>query len=182
MQPFQIRVAMMHIKIVLICFLAVILERGHFVSSYVSPIQNRIRFSPAASIKLPCHQRLAMTVSSEMGEVVGISGMNAPTTKSGRILRTIREKSPAVLRKVGAFVLPLLFQLSVMVLFSFVHPAAAKTARKSMSKAAAVTVKVPLWKKVLEGKTRYRQRPETDNYICFKSILSLFSSFVLFLF
>ena len=52
------------------------------------------------------------------------------------------------------FAAPLLIQMSVLVLFSAVHPAFAKAAKKTLSKAPAVAVKAPpLWKKILEGRS-----------------------------
>ena len=75
-------------------------------------------------------------------------------TRSHRSLAFQRFRSDASAKLGGfaRFAAPLLIQMSVLVLFSAVHPAFAKAAKKTLSKTSAVALKAPpLWKKILEG-------------------------------
>lgn len=150
-------------KIALVCFLAIILERHHFVSAYVSPVLSRIQCrseltSNLCSLSSHHKSKLSMSRADESNHSEIMSSPN-DFRRNRRFLRIVGEEAPVVIQRLGNFLLPLVFQLSILVLFSFVHPALAKTVKKSISKAGAVAIKSPpLWKKILEGRFALRLR------------------------
>ena len=134
---------MMCITIVLICFLSIILKNQN-VSAFTLrniPMQSSERFLSPASVKLkfqPMGMSIRMSLSSSSNEIneTTVTTINKATesrTFLGTFLRNILSKSPAIFRKLRTFLIPLSV-LSLIILISFVDPAAAKTAAKSARK------------------------------------------------
>lgn len=134
---------MMCTTIVLMCCLSIILENQN-VSAFTLrniPMQSSKRFLSPASVKLklqPMRMSIRMSLSSSSNEinemtVTTIRKATESRTFLGTFLRNILSKSPAIFRKLRTFLIPLSV-LSVIVLISFVNPAAAKTAAKSARK------------------------------------------------
>ena len=151
---------MVHLTIVLVCFLALILERGNFASAYVNPVQSAVRFHSVANLKSinRPYGKLTMTLESQ-------TSSSEDNLHGGRsFLENIRAKMPSAIRAIRKFAVPLVLQLAVMVLFTAVNPALAKVATKKAaskvaSKAGAVAVKAPpLWKKILEGEPTHPRK------------------------
>ena len=125
---------MVHLTIVLVCFLALILERGNFASAYVNPVQSAVRFHSVANLKSinRPYGKLTMTLESQ-------TSSSEDNLHGGRsFLENIRAKMPSAIRAIRKFAVPLVLQLAVMVLFTAVNPALAKVAtKKAASKVAS---------------------------------------------
>ena len=143
-------------KLLLVCFLAVVVSRDHFVSSYIGPVQKRMQYRLTITpiiFSRSVDQKSTITMSvADKVDSPDITSTASELHRNRGFLRNTVDKAPAFIRQLGVVFLPLMLQISALVLFSFVHPAVAKAARKSLSKAGVVAIKSPpLWKKILEG-------------------------------
>ena len=147
---------MANMKLLFIFFLAAVIYRDHFVSSYVNPVQKRMQYRLMITpiiFSRSMDQKSIVTMS--VADNVDSMNLASPARESHGnrgFLRSMVDKAPSFMRQLGIVFLPLMLQIAALVLFSFVHPAVAKAAKKSISKAGAVAIKSPpLWKKILEG-------------------------------
>lgn len=162
-----------------VCILAMLMEKNYLVSAYVVQINspqlrprftNNFRSMCTMTSKENSHSTSKLTVSKEKNQF------------GSRFL----QKTPTVLKKVGKYLFPLILQISVMVLFSFVSPALAKKGREIVSKgggnAAAVSKAPPFWRRIIEGANTsgvYKSKKAGDTRGEFAALLNSISSFLI---
>ena len=152
---------MIHIKVVAIAIVATILQSNSLVSAYVRPLHNRISVCSVSEIKTQSKRWSHQPITTmKMADNADEFTYRSPSTRivdgshsSPCLPQRVFEKLSPMLKKFSASALPFIAQLAVMVLFSAVHPAFAKAAKKTFPKTASLPVKSPpLWKKILEGR------------------------------
>ena len=142
-------------KAVILLFVTILVDRLFSVTAFNGRLGNRYSVQPVRNFGL-------LHTSYINKREIAMSTFPAPDSNPVQLSETHSHKSLKFQRfrsniatKLGSFArfaAPLLIQMSVLVLFSAVHPAFAKAAKKTLSKApAAAAVKPPLWKKILEG-------------------------------
>jgi hypothetical protein len=117
---------------VALSLIAMLIEKKCQVSAYSVQI-NSLQLRPRLSNNI---RSMSMITSNEKSLSPQIA-----VKKENQFLSKFMKNTPIVLKKVGKYLFPLILQMSVMVLFSFVSPALAKKGREVASKgggAAAV--------------------------------------------
>lgn len=151
-------------KVVAIAIVATIIKSNYLVSAYVRPLHNRISICSVSAIKTQSTRWSYQSMAAmKMANSVDEYSYQSPSMRiadgpchSPSLPQRLLQKLPPMLKKMGASAFPFIVQLAVMVLFSAVHPAFAKAAKKTVAKTVSLPVKSPpLWKKILEGKHRY---------------------------
>jgi hypothetical protein len=141
-------------KAVILLFVTILVDRLFSVTAFNGRLGNRYSVQPVRNFGLlhPSFinkREIAMSIfPSADSNPVQLSEKHSHKSLKFQQFRS------NVATKLGSFAryaAPLLMQMSVIVLFSAVHPAFAKAAKKTLSKAPAAAVKPPLWKKILEG-------------------------------
>ena len=133
---------MIHIKVVAIGIIATIFNSNYLVSAFVSPLHGRNSICSIPAIRTQSKQcfqpqmttiKMAVNVDQFTNYSPSMRTANSPHDSRSFTQRFLVWSSP-LLKRFRASALPFIVQLAVMVMFSAVHPAFAKAAKKNARK------------------------------------------------